>query len=77
MLCTVKYTAPNAIQRESPTKSSQLLAINYKMGKNLLEEVDHEPYLGVELSSDLTWNRHIPGDISIKSQLKPTELLVF
>ena len=38
----------------------------YKMGESLLEEVDHYPYLGVELASDLSWNRHI-NQITIKA----------
>ena len=28
-----------------------------------LQRVDHYPYLGVEISSDLSWNNHIKSDI--------------
>ncbi|PIK55642.1 putative RNA-directed DNA polymerase from mobile element jockey-like [Apostichopus japonicus] len=31
----------------------------YSMGDSILQEVKHHPYLGVELSSDLTWSKHI------------------
>lgn len=31
----------------------------YIMGEDPLTEVTNHPYLGVEISSDLTWNRHI------------------
>ena len=38
----------------------------YRMGDSLLEEVNHHPYLGVELTSDLTWNKHI-NQITLKA----------
>ncbi|XP_072021558.1 uncharacterized protein [Amphiura filiformis] len=31
----------------------------YKMGNSILQETDHHPYLGVELSKDLSWSKHI------------------
>ena len=31
----------------------------YTMGENILQEVYHYPCLGVELASDLSWNKHI------------------
>ena len=32
---------------------------NYNIDGSTLEEVDHHPYLGVELGNDLNWNHHI------------------
>ncbi|XP_072048270.1 uncharacterized protein [Amphiura filiformis] len=31
----------------------------YFMGDHTLEQVDHHPYLGVELTSDMSWRKHI------------------
>ena len=39
---------------------------NYSMGDHTLEQVDHHPYLGVELTSDMTWNKQI-NQISTKA----------
>ena len=41
------------------THKARPICGHYRMGDNLLEEVDHYPYLGVELASDLSWNKHI------------------
>jgi hypothetical protein len=32
---------------------------NYNIDVSTLEEVEHHPYLGVELGNDLNWNHHI------------------
>jgi hypothetical protein len=32
---------------------------NYKLGDSILQEVDNHPYLGVTISNNLTWNKHI------------------
>ena len=32
---------------------------NYSINGTVLEQVDHHPYLGVELTSNLTWKHHI------------------
>ena len=32
---------------------------NYKMGNSILQSVDNHPYLGVELSKDFSWSKHI------------------
>jgi hypothetical protein len=32
---------------------------NYNIDGSTLEEVEHHPYLGVELGNDLNWNHHI------------------
>ena len=42
------------------------ISSRYRMGDSLLEEVNHHPYLGVELASDLTWNKHI-NQITLKA----------
>ena len=38
----------------------------YTMGGHILEEVKSHPYFGVELSSDMSWNKHI-NQISTKA----------
>ena len=40
----------------------------YTMGGHILEEVKSHPYLGVELSSDMSWNKHI-NQISTKANI--------
>jgi hypothetical protein len=40
--------------------------VNYSMGDHTLEQVDHHPYLGVELTSDMSWNKQI-NQISTKA----------
>ena len=35
------------------------IQVNYRLGNTILEEVKHNPYLGVELSKDLSWATHI------------------
>jgi hypothetical protein len=32
---------------------------DYKLGNNILNETDGHPYLGVQITSKLTWNKHI------------------
>ena len=48
------------------THKAKPLVTPYRMRDSILEEVSHHPYLGVELSSDLTWNRHI-NQVSLKA----------
>lgn len=54
------------------THKAKPIMNGYKMGDSLLKEVDHHPYLGVELTSGLAWNRHI-----IQIATKQTELWAF
>lgn len=37
---------------------------DYHMNGTVLEKVNHHPYLGVELSSDLSWAKHITQSVS-------------
>ena len=41
------------------THKRKFIRANYRLGNNTLEEVKHNPYLGVELSHDLNWATHI------------------
>ena len=34
------------------------------MGNSALQEVNHHPYLGIELSNDLSWSKHINQTVS-------------
>lgn len=49
------------------TRKRTCLKTHYYIGSTVLQQVSHHPYLGVELSSDLTWKNHI-GMISGKAQ---------
>ena len=49
------------------TKGKQPVIYPYHMEGQVLESVDNNPYLGVELSSTLSWDTHI-GKISRKGQ---------
>ena len=40
------------------SKQRKPLQTHYYIGSSKLEEVQHNPYLGVELTSDLTWKTH-------------------
>ena len=41
------------------TRQRKYLPTTYNINGVQLQEVDHHPYLGVELTSDLTWKTHI------------------
>ena len=41
------------------TRQRKYLLTKYNINGSQLQEVSHHPYLGVELSSDLTWKTHI------------------
>ncbi|PIK34500.1 putative RNA-directed DNA polymerase from mobile element jockey-like [Apostichopus japonicus] len=41
----------------------------YSMGDSILQEVKHHPYLGVELSSDLTWSKHINQSVNSANKI--------
>ena len=41
------------------TRKQNPLQTRYIIDNNILEEVQHHPYLGVELTSNLTWKTHI------------------
>ena len=41
------------------TRQREPLQTQYSIDDSHLEEVQHHPYLGVELTSDLTWKSHI------------------
>ena len=50
----------NAIYSKLPdSRNTILLASSYTIKGVQLQQVDHQPYLGVELTSDLTWKTHI------------------
>ena len=41
------------------THKTNILTRDYNMNGNVLETVKHHPYLGVEISNDLSWAQHI------------------
>ena len=41
------------------THKRKPIQVNYRLGNTILEEVQHNPYLGVELSKDFSWSTHI------------------
>ncbi|XP_071842711.1 uncharacterized protein [Apostichopus japonicus] len=41
----------------------------YSMGDSILQEVKHHHYLGVELSSDLTWSKHINQSVNSANKI--------
>ena len=41
------------------TRSKKYINTSYNINNDILQRVDHHPYLGVELTSDLTWKLHI------------------
>lgn len=49
------------------TRKTKFLDTEYKIDNHTLLRVQHHPYLGVELTSDLTWKHHI-GLITGKAQ---------
>ena len=48
------------------TRQRKPLQTQYNIEGSILEEVQHHPYQGVELTSDLTWKNHI-ANISVKA----------
>jgi hypothetical protein len=49
------------------TRKTKCLDTEYTIDNHTLLRVEHHPYLGVEMTSDLTWKRHI-GLITGKAQ---------
>jgi hypothetical protein len=49
------------------TQKTKFLDTEYKIDNHTILRVQHHPYLGVELTSDLTWKHHI-GLITGKAQ---------
>ena len=41
------------------THARHLTRFNYILGDTSLQETDNHPYLGVHITKDLTWNKHI------------------
>ena len=41
------------------TRKRKIINHTYKMMGNTLEQMEHHPYLGVELSADLEWKHHV------------------
>ena len=50
------------------TRQQNFTLTSYSINGVHLEEVDHHPYLGVELTSDLTWKTHI-SNITSKANI--------
>ena len=47
------------VMRLKRSRQSIVSINNYNIDGSTLEEVEHHPYLGVELGNDLNWNHHI------------------
>ncbi len=41
------------------TRKKKLVLSNYIMHGQILSCAEHDPYLGVEIAKDLSWNHHI------------------
>ena len=41
------------------THARHMTRFNYILGDKSLQETDNHPYLGVHITNDLTWNKHI------------------
>ena len=41
------------------THARHMTRFNYTLGYKSLQETDNHPYLGVHITKDLTWNKHI------------------
>ena len=41
------------------THARHMTRFNYILGDKSLQETDNHPYLGVHITKDLTWNKHI------------------
>ena len=41
------------------THARHMTRFNYILGHKSLQETDNHPYLGVHITNDLTWNKHI------------------
>ena len=59
---------PSKCQVMHITKSRNPILMQYTLHDQILEAVDHAKYLGVELSSNLGWNRHIQSITSKASK---------
>ena len=46
------------------THKRKPISYSYLMGDSILQEVKHHPYLGVELSHDLSWTKHISQTVN-------------
>ena len=49
----------------SLTHARHMTRFNYTLGDKSIQETDNHPYLGVYITKDLTWNKHI-------HQIRPT-----
>ena len=49
----------NKCNQLSITRQRNPKETSYELENKTLKKVDHHPYLGVELSSDLKWHKHI------------------
>jgi hypothetical protein len=47
------------VMRPKRSRQNIVSINNYNIDGSTLEEVEHHPYLGVELGNDLNWNHHI------------------
>ena len=47
------------VMRLKPSRQNIVSINNYNIDGGTLEEVEHHPYLGVELGNHLNWNHHI------------------
>ena len=66
--CEMSPTKDNQEKSEPQTNS-------YHIKLTPLQQVDHHPYLGVELSSDLTWKNHI-GIATSKAQITCEDIYI-
>ena len=41
------------------THARHIIRFNYMLGDKSLQETDNHPHLGVDITKDLTWNKHI------------------
>jgi len=55
-----------------PSHERNPLIANYTLGQEQLSAVDSHPYLGVTISSDLRWHKHVD---SVSAKEKPPECL--
>lgn len=56
--------SPSTCQVEKVTRSRKLVKCIYRLHGHVLNTVTSAKYLGVDVSSDLTWNSHIDRNTS-------------